>query len=110
MTPLQARLDNPAYSPVVQSLREVGFGSMYDLLSTYAGQDQDLKPWLRDAEINRDGNLRLQYLAGLALNISQEGYIYSEMLKYRQFPVNLFAGSEEKMQRLMTALSTTTSR
>ena len=107
---LQQRFDNPSYSRVVQSLREVGFGSMYDLLATYAGQDQDLKPWLRDAEINRDGNLRLQYLAGLALNISQEGYIYSDMLKYRQFPVNLFTGSEEKMQRLMSALSTSTSR
>jgi spermidine synthase len=83
---------------------------MYDLLATYAGQDQDLKPWLREAEINRDGNLRLQYLAGLALNISQEGYIYSEMLKYRQFPMNLFTGSEVPMRRMYAALAATTSR
>jgi spermidine synthase len=107
---LQQRLDSPEYGRVAQSLRDVGFGSMYDLLATYAGQDQDLKPWLRDAEINRDGNLRLQYLAGLALNISQEGYIYSEMLKFRQFPRNLFTGSEERMQRLYTVLAATTSR
>jgi spermidine synthase len=107
---LQQRLDSPQYARVVQSLREVGFGSMYDLLATYAGQDQDLKPWLRDAEINRDGNLRLQYLAGLALNISQEGYIYSEMLKYRQLPMNLFTGSEQTMQRLYATLAATTSK
>ncbi len=107
---LEQRLQSPPYTRVAQSLRDVGFNSMYDLLATYAGQDQDLKPWLRDAEINRDGNLRLQYLAGLALNISQEGYIYSEMLKYRQFPANLFTGSEEKMQRLMAALTPTANR
>ncbi|SPE25812.1 Spermine synthase (fragment) [Candidatus Sulfopaludibacter sp. SbA3] len=107
---LQQRLESPEYFRVAQSLRDVGFNSMYDLLATYAGQDQDLKPWLRDAEINRDGNLRLQYLAGLALNISQEGPIYSEMLKYRQFPANLFTGSEAVMQHLYAALSATTSR
>ena len=107
---MQQRMDSPQYARVAQSLRDVGFSSIYDLLATYAGQDQDLKPWLRDAEINRDGNLRLQYLAGLALNISQEGYIYSEMLKYRQFPANLFTGSEDKMQRLMSVFSSSTSR
>jgi spermidine synthase len=107
---MEAKLDTPQYARVAQSLRDVGFGSMYDLLFTYAGQDQDLKPWLRDAEINRDGNLRLQYLAGLALNISQEGFIYNDMLKYRQFPQNLFTGSPERVQRLASMLSATTSR
>jgi spermidine synthase len=107
---MEARLNTPQYARVAQSLRDVGFGSIYDLLSTYAGQDQDLKPWLRDAEINRDGNLRLQYLAGLALNISQEGFIYNDMLRYRQFPQNLFTGSPERVQRLASMLSATTSR
>jgi len=36
-----------------------------------------LKSWLTGAEINLDGNLRLQYLAGLALNNSMEGAIYT---------------------------------
>jgi spermidine synthase len=107
---MEARLNTPQYARVAQSLRDVGFGSIYDLLSTYAGQDQDLKTWLRDAEINRDGNLRLQYLAGLALNISQEGFIYNDMLRYRQFPQNLFTGSPERVQRLASMLSATTSR
>ena len=37
------------------------------LLTTYGGQARDLAPWLADAEINRDSNLRLQYLAGMGL-------------------------------------------
>ena len=28
------------------SLREVGFGSVVQLLATYAGQEPDLRPWL----------------------------------------------------------------
>ena len=56
------------------------------LLATYAGQEPDLRPWLAGAEINRDGNLRLQYLAGLALNISMEGSIYNDILNLPPFP------------------------
>jgi spermidine synthase len=102
---MQARLDRPEYARVVESLREVGLGSAVQLLSTYAGQDQDLKPWLQGAEINRDGNLRLQYMAGMAVNSNAEQAIYSEMLKYRQFPVNLFAGSDHTLQMLYAALN-----
>jgi spermidine synthase len=102
---MQARLDRPDYARVVESLREVGLGSALELLSTYAGQDQDLKPWLQGAEINRDGNLRLQYMAGLAVNDNQEQTIYTDMLKYRQFPINLFAGSRETLQKLYGVIS-----
>jgi spermidine synthase len=101
---MQARLDRPEYARVVESLREVGLGSAVELLSTYAGQDKDLKPWLQGAEINRDGNLRLQYMAGLAVNANAEQAIYTEMLKYRAFPFNLFAGSEHTLQALYVVL------
>ena len=67
---VEARLEQPAYHGVAASLREVGFNSAIQLLGTYAGQASDLRPWLADAAINRDGDLRLQYLAGLALNNS----------------------------------------
>ena len=40
----------------------VGLGSAVDLLGTYAGRKRDLAKWLEKAEINRDRNLRLQYL------------------------------------------------
>jgi spermidine synthase len=101
---MQARLDRPEGARVQESLREVGFGNVVQLLATYAGQEPDLRPWLAGAQINRDGNLRLQYMAGLALNVSREGAIYSEMLGYRRWPDNLFAGSEDKKRALRYAL------
>jgi spermidine synthase len=101
---IQARLNSPGYERVVQSLRDVGLGSAVGMLSVYSGQDADLKPWLQGAEINRDWNLRLQYLAGLALNVSHEGAIYSEILTYRRFPVNLITGSPEMLQQLAAAI------
>ena len=35
--------------------------SATDLFSTYAGKRPDLDPWMADAIINRDRNLRLQH-------------------------------------------------
>ena len=67
---------------------------------TYGGQARDLAPWLVDAEINRDSNLRLQYLAGMGLNSYQNAGIYDDMLKYRRFPENLFVGAESERQYL----------
>jgi spermidine synthase len=102
---LDARLARPDHQRVVQSLQQVGFGSLASLLGTYAGQKPDLTPWLESAEINRDGNLRLQYLAGLALNTSMEGTIYNQILTYRRFPKNLFVGSEQRIQPIVYTLS-----
>ena len=101
---LQAKLERPDEARVAASMREVGFNSAIALLSTYAGQGPDLVSWLADAEINRDGNLRLQYLAGLALNNSMEGAIYSQMLTYRRYPANLFIVSDQLRPALMSAL------
>ena len=101
---IQQRLDRPDHAAVAQSLRDVGFNSLTALLANYAGQEPELRPYLAGAEINRDGNLRLQYLAGLALNISQEGTIYSNILTYRRFPANLIVGSGERVQALQYAI------
>jgi spermidine synthase len=101
---LQARLDSPEYSHVAQSLRDVGFNSAVDLLSIYSGQDAELRPWLTDATINLDSNLRLQYMAGMALNNSREDVIYRAILGYRRFPSNIITGSPERiglLERLM---------
>jgi spermidine synthase len=97
---IQARLNRPEYAPLAQSLREIGFNSAIDLFSTFAGRASDLKPWLKDAAINRDRNLRLQYLAGLGLNLYQAGPIYADMLMYRGDPGELFVGSEQTIQSL----------
>jgi spermidine synthase len=102
---LQAKLERPGQARVAASMNEVGFNSAISLLSTYAGQGPDLKSWLADAEINRDGNLRLQYLAGLALNNSLEGAIYTQLLAHRRYPDNLFVASDQRRPALMMALS-----
>jgi spermidine synthase len=101
---IDARLKQPEYAKVAQSLREIGFNSAVDLFSTYAGNAADLKPWLKDAPINRDRNLRLQYLAGLGLNLYQSGPIYAEMLSYRTLPQNLFVGSDALKNAVMSGI------
>jgi spermidine synthase len=101
---LQRRLERADHESVAKSLREVGLGSAVDLLATYGGQGSDLRPWLKNAEINRDRNLRLQYLAGMGLNSYQGGLIYNDMLVYRKFPENLFVASDQHKQALRKAL------
>jgi spermidine synthase len=91
---IETRLRRPEGARIAQSLAEVGFNSSIDLLGTYAGRGPELAPWLVGAEINRDRNLRLQYLAGLGNNSFQGGPIYDAILSYRRFPHDLFGGSE----------------
>jgi spermidine synthase len=97
---LQDRLSSPAYELVRRSLKDAGFRSLFALLSTYGGQAADLRPWLEQAPINRDRDLRLEYLAGLGLNHKEQGRVYSEMLSYRKFPQTLFAGREAQQKAL----------
>jgi spermidine synthase len=85
---------------VAESLEEVGFRTVVSLLGTYAGQGSELGPWLNGAEINRDRSLRLQYLAGMGLDVDQAGFIYDELLSYRRFPDKLFVGSDQRKQML----------
>jgi spermidine synthase len=101
---LQRRLDSPAYARVAQSLGDVTLRSAVDLLSIYTAQASDLKPWLSGAAINRDRNLRLQYLAAWAVNNYLQAMIYDEMLQYRQFPANLIVGSDAALQTLRRRL------
>ncbi len=83
-------------SPAVRrSLADVSLKSAAALLSTYAGRSRDLAPWLAGAEINRERNLRLQYLAGLAANIEERFLIFQAMLAYRRYPADLFVASAE---------------
>jgi spermidine synthase len=96
----QERLQRPEYSVVAASLHEIGFPSVVELLGTYAGRASDLHGWLKDAAINRDRNLRLQYLAGLGFNLRMSGTIYNNMLGYRRRPENLFYGSEPLLAML----------
>jgi spermidine synthase len=102
---LQAQLDKPDYARVKRSLMDVSMASAADLFSTYAGNSVELKPWLKDAAINHDTDLRLQYLAGLALNHAEEDKIYREIMQYWTPPKGLFSGSPERMNALFTAMT-----
>ena len=97
---IDERLAQPDYSAVAGSLEDVGFHSAFDLFATYAGQASDLAPWLKDAQINRDRNLRLQYLAGFRSNWYQSESIFNEMVAYRKFPEHLFAGEPASRQAM----------
>ena len=103
---IQRRLNQANYEHVSRSLRDAGFRSAYSLLATYAGQASDLRPWLERAELNGDRNLRLQYLAGMGLNLFQSGTIYDEILSYRRFPEELFVGTNEWVQALRVGTAT----
>ena len=90
---------------MAQSLQNVGFPTVLDLFATYAGNARDLAPWLKDAKINRDRNLRLQYLAGFRSNLYQSEGIFNEMVEYRKFPDQLFTGSEASRQILKSKIT-----
>ncbi len=111
---LKASWERPDHEEVKHSLSEVGFHSPLDMLATYAGRATDLQGWLADAQINRDRNLRLQYLAGMGLNRFDGGLILDQILAYFKYPDDLFISSPEfrtqldqAMQRPATAVSET---
>jgi spermidine synthase len=89
---------------VASSLAEIGMNSPVDLFATYAGRKSDLAEWLRGAGINRDRNLRMQYLAGLGLDRDDAAAIYAGMLAYRRFPADLFVSTEGRVDSLQQAI------
>ncbi|MBM3771749.1 MAG: SAM-dependent methyltransferase [Acidimicrobiia bacterium] len=98
---IQTRLLSEDYAPVLRSLGEIGMASASDLFATYAGNAKDYASWLKDAQINRDSNLRLQYLAGRGLNLYRADVIFAEMLQHAQSPPDgLFSGSPATLDEL----------
>ena len=103
----QARIDRPEYQRVRNSLAEVGYETTVDLLATYLGRGRDLGPWLAGAEINTDRNLRLQYLAGDAVNNNTGSEIRDSILRYWRFPEDLFTGERATLASLRDMLQRT---
>ena len=100
---VQQRLEDPANAAIAQSLREIGINSAIELFGTYAGGARDLQSWFAReprATINTDRNLRLQYLAGLGLNLYESDPIYRSMIRDVRYPEQLFEGSPETLQAL----------
>jgi spermidine synthase len=93
-----------AESPrIAASLKEVGLISAADMWGTFAARSQDLTQWLAGSQINRDVSLRLQYLAGMAVNQGSAALIYNEISKRGPFPEDLFAGSQEQIAAVRKA-------
>lgn len=118
---LQELLARPDYARVRESLIDVGFGAdtggitwqpnmwgdpVVALLATYAGRAVDMGEWMEGAQINTDRNLRLQYLAGMSLNMHMETEILKGILKYYRFPEDIFTGSSQRVQEMKLALRT----
>jgi len=102
---LDARLTRPDHARLEADLTQVELAGVDGLMATYAGQARDLRPWLADAQINTDRNLRLEYLAGMANNV-YDAQIYQDMLAYRRFPEEIFTASPEWMARLRRVMAT----
>jgi spermidine synthase len=102
---MQQKLSSPEYAQVAHSLSQVGIHSAVDLFATYAGRGPEMGSWMQDAKINRDRNLRLQYLAGLGLNLYQSDRIYSDIIAHARYPEGLFSGSESTLQALREAIA-----
>ncbi|MGP8244862.1 MAG: spermidine synthase, partial [Bryobacteraceae bacterium] len=101
---VEARYLRPDYAPVAQSLGEIGATSPLALFATYAGRRSDLGAWVEGADINRDRDLRLQYLGGWGINSSLEDAIYRDMIHYRRPPDDLFQGSPERVAAALAQL------
>jgi spermidine synthase len=102
---LQARLDREDQKPVKDSMRQVGFNSIHELLGTYGGDARRMTGWTKGAQINTDRNMRLQYLAGMALNEYEEQELLDGILQHYEFPDNIFKGSDEDIARIKEELA-----
>jgi spermidine synthase len=94
---IQAEMLRPDHQRAARALAQVGLDTAVHLFGTYAGRASDLKTWLNRAEISRDRNMRLQYLAGLGLNYDRGKEIYDDLLRHRRFPEGLFVASDFRL-------------
>jgi spermidine synthase len=98
------RFDRADHARAAESLRDVGFTSTIDLMSSYAGRAADLADWLKGATINTDRDLRLQYLAGMGVNVFAQYQIQSELMQTRRIPDGLFVASPKTLAELHSAI------
>jgi spermidine synthase len=114
---IQAYLDDPANQAIKRSLQDVHFGERgtpgtceaVELLATYAGTAPRMQAWTEgtDRLINRDSNLRLQYIAGMWINNDDQVKIFNNILKDYSWPGEIFSGSPEHIAALKGILEST---
>ena len=97
---IDERLRGPGTEALRESLADIGCSNAADLFASFVATGPQLQSWLADAEINRDSNLRLQYLAGLGVNAYEQKGIYRAILAAGDWPEGVFEGSVVRMNRL----------
>jgi spermidine synthase len=107
---MERRVDFLGDSAMSQSLASAGFDSPVALFATYAAGREDLKEWLEGASINRDRNLRMQYLAGLGMDYDDAAAIYADMTARAKFPSEVFTSTEGRLDSLRRAWQQNTAK
>ena len=97
---IDARLRASGAERLRGSLAEIGCDGAAELFASFAAAGPDLAAWLAGADINRDANLRLQYLAGLGVNAYEQASIYRSILGAGAWPEGVFTGSPARLKRL----------
>ena len=96
-----------ASASVRSSLGLVGIDDGLDLLGTFAGRPADLGHWLAGAQLNRDRDLRLQYLAGWGSKRYDQAAIFDAMLaRGVAFPESWFRGEPDQLAELERRIDT----
>jgi spermidine synthase len=90
---IDARIN--ANKQLLAKLDEVNLGTIPGLMAQFAGEGQRLRPWIGDAELNRDASLRLEYLAGLAIWMVQAHEIFDEIAAFRRYPADNLENDEK---------------
>jgi spermidine synthase len=97
---IDGRIRAPDAGRLRESLSWIGCDEAAELFSFYIASGPQLAAWLADAQVNRDANLRLQYLAGLGVNAYEQVPIYRAILAAGDWPEGVFTGSVLRMNRL----------
>jgi spermidine synthase len=102
---IEAKLQQPEFAQVRQSLTDVNYPDAVSLFGTFAADASQLSGYLSDAQINRDRNLRLQYLAGMAVNRYEQADLYAKLKAAGGWKEGLFKGDEATLAQLRARIS-----
>jgi spermidine synthase len=80
---LARRLSRRDHANVLKSLGVIEFASADAVMSTYLADHHRLRSWISDGQINRDRNLKLQYLAGIGVNRNEAVSLYQAIAAFR---------------------------
>ncbi|MEO6080294.1 MAG: fused MFS/spermidine synthase [Steroidobacteraceae bacterium] len=102
---IEAKLRRPEFAEVRRSLTDVNYPDAISLFGTFAADASQLSGYLSGAQINRDRNLRLQYLAGMAVNRYEQADLYANLKTAGGWKEGLFKGDDATLEQLRAIIS-----